>query len=44
MTPRISEETFEYYVLDDLLAKLGYQILRGEDIKYLLKLRSMTII
>jgi len=32
MTPRISEESFEYYVLDDLLANLGYQILRGEDI------------
>ena len=32
MTPRISEEAFEYYVLDDLLANLGYQILRGEEI------------
>jgi len=26
MTPRISEEAFEYYVLDDLLSNLGYQM------------------
>jgi ATP:corrinoid adenosyltransferase len=32
MTPRISEESFEYYVLDELLANLGYQVLRGEEI------------
>jgi hypothetical protein len=25
MPPRINEETFEYYILDDLLANLGYQ-------------------
>jgi type I restriction enzyme, R subunit len=32
MTPRISEETFEYYLLDTLLADLGYEILYGEAI------------
>ncbi len=32
MKPRISEEAFEYYLLDDLLAGLGYQVLRGEAI------------
>lgn len=32
MSPRINEESFEYYVLDDLLAKLGYLILRGETV------------
>jgi len=32
MTPRISEEAFEYYVLDDLLANLSYHILRDEEI------------
>ncbi len=32
MRPRISEESFEYYVLDTLLAELGYEILRGEDV------------
>jgi type I restriction enzyme, R subunit len=32
MTPRISEESFEYYILDELLAGLGYQTLRGEAI------------
>jgi type I restriction enzyme R subunit len=32
MIPRISEEAFEYYVLDELLANLGYQVLHGEEI------------
>ena len=32
MTTHISEESFEYYVLDDLLANLGYEVLRGEEI------------
>lgn len=32
MTPRISEESFEYYILDDLLARQGYQTLHGEAI------------
>jgi hypothetical protein len=32
MTPRISEEAFEYYGLVDLQGKLGYQVLRGEEI------------
>jgi len=29
MSPRITEDTFEYYVLDDLLAGLGYEVLPG---------------
>ena len=32
MAPHISEEAFEYYVIDELLSNLGYQILRGEEI------------
>jgi len=32
MCPKTSEENFEYYVLDDLLANLGYQILPGDEI------------
>lgn len=32
MPPRINEESFEYYILDDLLVNLGYQILHGEEI------------
>ena len=32
MSPRISEESFEYYLLDDLLAGSGYTLLKGVDI------------
>ena len=32
MSPRITEDTFEYYVLDDLLAGLGYEVLYGPEI------------
>jgi type I restriction enzyme R subunit len=32
MSPHITEDTFEYYVLDDLLAGLGYTILHGPEI------------
>ena len=32
MSPRITEDSFEYYVLDDLLAGLGTTILPGLEI------------
>jgi len=32
MPPRISEESFEFYILDELLAQLGYTMLYGPSI------------
>jgi hypothetical protein len=34
MNPRITEDSFEYYILDDLLAGLGYTILHDKAMEH----------